>query len=183
MRLVYNLLPLLRQSLNPRVLSVLNGGREGPIAEDNLDLQGDWSILRVGNHTTTMTSLAFDHLAAENSNIAFLHAFPGIVKTDMISRLTAPESKSVGSVGRLAVATFRGISSVVLAAVGMNVQDCGDRQAYLLTNTNEFGPGAWRVNAASEKISAAGVLKGYRERSTAEQVWKHTLNVSSREPK
>lgn len=73
MRLVSNLLPLLRKSSRPRVLSVLNGGKEKAMRDEDLGLEQHWSTISIINHTTTMTSLAFDHLAENDERITFLH--------------------------------------------------------------------------------------------------------------
>lgn len=58
MRLVSNLLPLLSQSQHPRVLSVLNGGKEKAIYDNDIGLAKNWSPIAVINHTTTMTTLS-----------------------------------------------------------------------------------------------------------------------------
>ena len=73
---MWNLLPLLRQSPRPRVLSVLNGDREKSMRDEDIGLEQHWYPLAVINHTTTMTSLAFEHLAENDNRITFLHAFP-----------------------------------------------------------------------------------------------------------
>lgn len=71
-----NLLPLLQKAPNPHVLSILNGTKETTIDEDDVNLDKKWAIRSVVNHTTLLTSLAFDHLAAQDTrkNIVFLHA-------------------------------------------------------------------------------------------------------------
>jgi hypothetical protein len=63
MRLLWNLLPFLRQSPRPRALSMLNGGKKQRMRDDDVGLERHWSTLAVVTHTTTMTSLAFKHLA------------------------------------------------------------------------------------------------------------------------
>ncbi|KAI1116884.1 hypothetical protein F5Y14DRAFT_448680 [Nemania sp. NC0429] len=69
MRLLSNLLPLLRRSEGGgRVLSVLNGGKEAFINEDDIGLDKNWSLFSVVGHTTLLTSLALDHLAAQREN-------------------------------------------------------------------------------------------------------------------
>jgi hypothetical protein len=130
-----------------------------------------------------MTTLALEHLAAEDSNhgITFLHAFPGIVKTDIINRLTPPTDSSTGLGWRVGLAAFRGVGSVVMGLFGTEVQDCGDRQAYLLTSDATVPqPGAWRIDASSEVIKTEGVLKRYREDALGKRVWEHTEGVLDR---
>jgi hypothetical protein len=142
------------------------------------------SILRLGAYTTTMTTLAMEHLAAadpDNRTITFLHVFPGIVKTDIIARLTPPPDHSTGLGWQVGLAAFRGVAAVVMGLFGAEVQDCGDRQAYLLTSDAAVPhAGAWRIGAASEVITAEGVLKRYREEALGRRVWEHTEGVFDR---
>ena len=173
-RLICNLLPLLRQSSRPRVLSVLNGGNEKALHEQDLGLDERWSPISVINHTTTMTTLAFEHLAEQNSRLAFLHSCPGLVKTDIFARLTPPESS--GLLWRVTLASIRGLVAVVMLCVGMDVEESGERQAFHLT-TDRYGPGMWRINPASEPVSAPGVLERYRDGLWSERVWEYTMGV------
>ena len=173
-RLVCNLLPLLRQSPRPRVLSVLNGGKEKALHEQDIGLDQRWSPTAVINHTTTMTSLAFEHLAKENKEMTFLHSFPGLVRTDIFARLEPPESSGV--VWRVTLAFIRGLVAILLLCVGMPVEECGERQAFLLT-TDRYGPGAWRIDASSEQVITPGVLERYREEGWRERNWEHTMRV------
>lgn len=136
-----------------------------------------------------MTSLAFEHLAAatntENGGaITFLHTFPGLVKTDLITRMKAP---AVGLGARAALAIFHGVGAVVMGLFGTEVQDCGDRQAYLLTMpttaaaTSKIHPGAaWRIDAASEVVTSEGMLRRYREMGLGRRVWEFTEGVFAR---
>ncbi len=173
-RLVCNLLPLLRQSPRPRVLSVLNGGEEKAIHEQDIGLDERWSPFSVINHTTTMTTLAFEHLAEENRRIAFLHSCPGLVKTDIFARLTPPESS--GFLWMVTLASIRGLVAIVMLCIGMEVEESGERQAFHLT-TDKYGPGMWRINSSSEPVSAPGVLERYREGSWSERIWEYTMSV------
>ena len=173
-RLVCNLLPLLRQSPRPRVLSVLNGGKEKALHEQDLGLDERWSSISVINHTTTMTTLAFEHLAKKNRRLAFLHSAPGLVKTDIVARLTPPESS--GLLWRVTLASIRGLAAMVMLCFGMEVKECGERQAFNLT-TDKYGPGMWLISPLSEPISAPGVLERYREGSWSERVWEYTMGI------
>jgi len=176
-RLITNLLPLLRQSPRPRVLSVLNGGREKPIREDDIGLEdaSHYAPRAAINHTTLMTSLAFDVLASNDKQITFMHAFPGLVVSDNFSRLAAPES--YGFIGRTILILFSRFISAIQSLFGMSAADCGARQAYLLTS-DKYGPGKpWRIDQHSEAVTSPGALKSYRERGWADKVWDHTMHV------
>lgn len=176
-RLVTNLLPLLRQSPRPRVLSVLNGGREKPMLDEDIGLEKpkNFGARAAMNHTTTMMTLALEYLSKSEKQITFMHAFPGLVATDNFSRLTAP--KSFGLLGKLFVAFISRFVNTLQRLLGMSVADCGARQAFLLTN-DEFGPGqVWRIDEKSESVTAPGVLEQYRERGWQEKVWEYTVGV------
>ena len=176
-RLINKLLPLLRQSSRPRVLSVLNGGREKAIKEDDVGLEDarNYAPRAAINHTTTMTSLAFDVLATNDKQITFMHAFPGLVATDNFSRLAAPDS--YGFIGRLILPLIARLISTVQWLFGMSAADCGSRQAFLLTS-DKYGPGEpWRINERSDAVTAPGVLKTYRERGWGPKIWDYTVQV------
>ena len=174
MRFIHNLLPLLRQSPNARVLTVLNGGGEAPINHDDIGLQQHWSTPALMKHTTTMMTLALEYLAKNDRQIIFMHAAPGIVKTDIFAKLKAPESSSV--LRRLVIVLARCLAALAMMFIGMSVEECGERQAFYLTN-NSFGPGAWRVTASSDVASGPSVLDRYRDQGWPEKIWDHTLRA------
>ena len=174
MRLIYNLLPLLRTSSHPQVLSVLNGGKEKLMYDDDVALQRHWSPIAVVNHTSTMTSLMFKHFAEIEKRITFIHASPGLVKTDIFAKLTPPPSS--GITWRVALASIRGLVSIVMLFLAISVEESGERQAFHLTN-NTFGPGAWLIGATSDKVSSPRVLEQYEQRGWTEKIWEHTMRI------
>ncbi len=176
MRLIQNLLPLIRNSPHPRVLGVLNAGHEKDMVDDDLGLKSNWSVPNVINHTTTMNSLAMEHLAGndENKNITFIHAGPGRVRTGIFSKLTAPNDSGV--VWRVLLLLIQGIVKVLYWFDGIEVEESGRRQAFHLVS-EKFGPGAWRVNELSELVVEQGVLGRCIEDGWVERVWDHTLGV------
>lgn len=125
-----------------------------------------------------MMTLALEYLAESEKQITFTHAFPGLVGTDIFSRLTAPES--FGILGRLYVGFIGRFFSILQYLFGMSATDCGARQAYLLTS-DEYGPGqVWRINDKSEPIIAPRFLEQYREHGWQEKVWEYTAGVFGR---
>ncbi|KAI1398161.1 hypothetical protein F4819DRAFT_43936 [Hypoxylon fuscum] len=110
LRMVSKLLPLLRRSPRPHVLSILNGNLEKLINEDDLGLDKGWGIAAVVNHTTVCTSLAFDYLSKqdEENKIVFLHATPGFVSTET-PRKTRP-SKQPGIFWWVFITTMQVVS-------------------------------------------------------------------------
>ncbi|KAL8686246.1 MAG: hypothetical protein Q9218_007245, partial [Villophora microphyllina] len=66
LRFFQNLEPLLSQATTPRVVSVLAGGQEGKLYEDDLSLEQNFGFFSCLAHGTTMTSLVFETLAKEH---------------------------------------------------------------------------------------------------------------------
>src|SRR5271155_65053 len=85
MRFVTSLLPLLSAAPHPHVVSVLAGGMEGKVFESDLALKGHYSIINCVNTSSTMTTLFMERLARENPSIAFVHEYPGVVATPMVT--------------------------------------------------------------------------------------------------
>jgi hypothetical protein len=182
MRLLINLLPLLRESANPRILSVLNAGQEEKMIENDIGLENPQNFgPRIAIvHTTTMMTLALEHLALNDKRITFIHSFPGLVATDIFSRLKAPES--FGIIGRILVKVVGRFVGTLQWLFGMSTADSGARQAFILTNA-EFGPGeAWRIDDKCEPTVKAGVLEQYRELGWREKVWEYTMGVFDKIP-
>jgi hypothetical protein len=174
MRLIVNLLPLIRQSPRPRILSVLNGGREKPMREDDIGLEHHWASRPVMNHITTMTSLSHQHLAENDKGITILHAYPGLVRTDIFVKLKAPEPS--GLMKRMALTLLRSVVAVLMLIIGTSPEESGERQAFHLIS-DIYTPGAWRINNHSDIVTKPGVLEGYETRGWREKIWEHTLRV------
>ncbi|KAJ4243808.1 hypothetical protein NW762_014683 [Fusarium torreyae] len=87
-RAIEVLLPLLNRSDNPHVVNILAGGLEGPLIEDDLDLAkpGNYSVASGSGQSATMLTLLLERFAQENPNVSFVHAFPGLTATPLLSR-------------------------------------------------------------------------------------------------
>ncbi|KAL6232337.1 hypothetical protein BDW75DRAFT_247285 [Aspergillus navahoensis] len=88
MRFIQNLLPLLETSLDPasipsKVISIYGGGFEYGINTSDLDLKHTFSLFNAYKHSITMTSLSMAHLAKIHPRVSFIHAFPGLVGTNI----------------------------------------------------------------------------------------------------
>ncbi|KAM7198340.1 hypothetical protein V8F33_005131 [Rhypophila sp. PSN 637] len=175
LRLVSNLLPLLCRSPNPRVLSILNGTKEKWIREDDIGLQNSWSIIYLVNHSTLLTSLAFDHLAATAPGargITLIHATPGFVNTGT-PRTRYPSRQKDGWLKWLLVTIFQNVSGWIIVYFGMPLKEAGERQAYYLTS-DKYTPGSWRTNEHNDLQPDNMALEDYKQRGWAEKVWEHT---------
>ncbi|KAH8646021.1 hypothetical protein BGZ60DRAFT_438356 [Tricladium varicosporioides] len=176
LRLVSNLLPLLRQSPHSRVLSILNGTKEKRINEEDIGLWQHWGITAVVNHTTMFTSLAF-HLLATNDTqkqITFIHATPGFVNTGT-PRTTYP-SKKDGILWWAFLSTMQVVSGWIIRYFGMALNESGERHAFHLTS-DTFIPGSWGTSRFNDIVSDNSTLKEYKDRGWAETIWDYTLQI------
>ncbi|KEF50903.1 uncharacterized protein A1O9_13041 [Exophiala aquamarina CBS 119918] len=186
-RAVHGLLPLLNAAASPRVVSILAGGQEGRMNEEDLDLrmQGNYSILAAAVHSATMLTLASEHLARGNPAISFVHAFPGAVATPLLSR---------GSTGLVRL-LMNGLVYPVVKFFATPVDEAGARALFYLTSDrysikNGTVPlsdgikkspmsagGIFLSNEKSESVDNEKVLADFRARGVEKQVWRHTIEI------
>lgn len=176
LRTVSNLLPLLRQSPHPRVLSILNGTKEKKINENDLGLEKKWGIVAVVDHTTICTDMAFDYLAANDAErkFTFIHATPGFVNTGT-PRTTYP-SKKDGYLWWAFMSVMQVVSGWIIVYFGMDLVESGERHSYHLTS-DTFIPGSWQTNKLNEIIPANSALKEYQEKGWPDKVWEFTTQI------
>ncbi|KAJ3207211.1 hypothetical protein HDU82_003960 [Entophlyctis luteolus] len=89
MLFVRQLLPSLRQSPAPRVLSVLSAGVHSQYSkyESDFELKENFSIKNAADAAGFYTDLMMESYASdpENNRVAFFHAAPGVVNTEYFS--------------------------------------------------------------------------------------------------
>jgi hypothetical protein len=175
LRFITNLLPLVRSAVasDPplaRVISVLGAGHEGVVDTTDLSLRnpGSYSIRAAANHAISMTSLSFEHLAAEpaNKGISFIHSNPGGVDTN-IGRNFGPMVQKV----------LWAASSLILKPTGLMISqdESGERHVWMGTSES-YKSGLFLVGPHGEKAGdkALGKLK---TEGTGEKGWSHTEEV------
>ncbi|KAH8821854.1 hypothetical protein F5884DRAFT_769227 [Xylogone sp. PMI_703] len=187
LRAVQGLLPLLNAAANPRVLSILAGGMEGKLNEEDLDLRkpGNYSIVGAAVHSATMLTLGYEHLAKENPHISFVHAHPGFVATPLLTR---------GSTGILRLLMSL-IVQPLMYLFAASADEAGARALFCLTSDRysvdgslvplaegvekspRSGGGIFLSNEKSESVDNEKVLADLRERGINELAWKHTMEI------
>ncbi|KAL2797100.1 hypothetical protein BJX66DRAFT_335287 [Aspergillus keveii] len=192
MRFIQNLLPLLEStphSERTRVISIYGGGFEFPINTSDLDLKHTFSLLNAYKHSITMTTLSMEHLSKLHPKVSFIHAYPGLVGTNIYSNsFPAP------------VAAFYNYAMWPLMwPFSVGLEECGERHLFHLSSGNypakgadhtgtdaeevargvdgEVGSGAYLLNWKGDVRSSAKILEQYRQDGTAELVWKHTEQI------
>ncbi|KAL8953677.1 MAG: hypothetical protein Q9222_000461 [Ikaeria aurantiellina] len=171
LRFIQNLLfspiqPLLSSSQNPRIISVLAAGMEAKIIEDDMDLKHNYGVMKCANHGTTMTSLAFEHLAKENP-------------TPLLSFIAVPLSGCGERQLYHATSSRYPPKAPTQAQAGVPVSS---DIAIADGSDGVKGSGCYLVGEASE-IAPSGtgkVMRDYRERGLPEKVWKHAVEIIER---
>ncbi|KAK3309847.1 uncharacterized protein B0T15DRAFT_488551 [Chaetomium strumarium] len=192
-RLVHKLLPLLRLSDSPRVVSVLAGGSEKRLVEDDMGLRATYSMMSAVNHIACLQTLALAHLAANNPEVCFIHGHPGLVKTSIVSNAFSTPAQGFFD----AVTRFFGswVVGPLFNMIAMSEQESGERHAFLVTSTDYMSPaasklrgreqhqqvglmnGLYLVNSYGELRADWPLLEKWMNDGAVEKAWSHTLHV------
>ncbi|CAK1365370.1 unnamed protein product [Cercospora beticola] len=165
-RFIQNLLPAMSSSA--RMVSILAGGKEGKIFEDDLDLKKNDSVGNAAGQFATMMTLSFDNFFSqpENSGKSFVHVFPGLTSTGLLGR------SAEGVLGVM----LRWVVEPLLGALVMGkAEDVGERMLFYAVS-EEFERGSWSLGWVGKKVENA-VSKGYRGRGFGEKVVEHNERV------
>ena len=168
LRAIQQLLPLLNNAAAPRIISVLGGGIERPLYEDDLDLrkEGHWSMWTSAFHPATMGTLALEILARENPRLSIVHWFPGPVATPGLAK-----AKEYG----------------MEPPNQMNIEEAGARGVFLITSgryavegkdsVQKSGGGIFLIDPLGESTDNELLLADMRGRGVDEKVWKFTQEI------
>ncbi|KAI5468177.1 hypothetical protein BGZ63DRAFT_410904 [Mariannaea sp. PMI_226] len=184
------LLPLLNQAENPRVVSVGAGGLESAAIDvADLDLKKPGSFGPVNAHILSagMNTMALEKLANDNSHITFIHSTPGWVNTGNVWRGLDATSWAMSWVVRL-------ILNPLIYMLSFSDEESGQRHLYQCTSAAFGGRGIpWHGRQALNSNdkpdnglflvgSKCGSSPNGRTLSTLrgeaqEKIWSHTQNV------
>lgn len=167
-RFAQNLLPYMTRE--GRVVSILAGGQEGKIIEDDLDLEKNYSVGNAMDQPAAMTTLTWDAFAADpnNADRAFLHVFPGLTSTGLLGR------SATGVLGFV----MRWVVEPVLKLVASKPEDIGERMLYYAT-ASEYAKESWSLDWDGT-MKENKVLKGYREKGLKDVVVEHNGRMFER---
>jgi NAD(P)-dependent dehydrogenase (short-subunit alcohol dehydrogenase family) len=193
MRFVVKLLPLLRAAPSPRVVSVLAGGKEGPLWADDFLLERHYSVGNAAGASASMTTLFMEELAAQppNANVVFVHLFPGLVRDTnlfatehfgpvlkfviawIVMPLIRPFCYTSAEVGERVVfaATSGRFRKLADGGVG------GAGSLVSVGSNGQVGSGVYLVQADSSTVAAPNVLKEMREQGVGARLYEHTMDV------
>jgi hypothetical protein len=130
-RLTMSLLPLLQNSISPRVLSIFAAGNEGLVDRTDLSLERNYFVNNIPVYAT-MTTLAFEELAKSYPTVSFIHSHPGSVRTKILYHF-------LDSVPGLWWYPAQFLSwtllPLLLRLVGITAEEAGERQLFLATSS------------------------------------------------
>ena len=149
---------------------------------DDKSLKNNYNIMTCLNHATTMNSFAAEELAKANPGTTFIHAYPGLVKTN-IAQGFGPTLRFI----------MKGVTTA-LTPFAVPLQESGERHLYAATSkvysprakTEESavsgidgvkGSGAYRLSWDGSVVGKDKILKEYRTQGVGKQIWEHTLEV------
>ncbi|RAL14076.1 NAD(P)-binding protein [Aspergillus homomorphus CBS 101889] len=188
MRFAMQLLPLLKAAAEEtpgalsRVVNVFSAGHEGPLDLDDLSLEKRYGLQACATHASTMTTLAMEHLARQHPETAFIHTFPGIVKTGLVS--------GFGPLVKPFVLALMALYSPWMVPLA----ESGERHLYAATSPRfpprnaglevavgvdgVEGSGSYSLHWDGEPYTKnTALLDRYRSEGVTKLVWEHTLDV------
>jgi hypothetical protein len=152
------------------------------MVEDDLGLEDkkNYATRAAMTHTTTMMSLALEYLSQQHKDIVFLHAYPGLVRTDIFARLEAPPGSSL--LRKLVVVFVSKGVTALMWLFGIPPEESGERQAWHLTSTVFEKGKLHQINQKSDEIAPGDlkVFEDYKQRGWPERVWEYTMRVLER---
>jgi len=197
MRFVVTLLPLLRKAPSPRVISVLAGGKEGPVDLSDLGMTrpDTYGFVYAAGASASMTTLFFEQVAQDEGNdkIVFIHIFPGLVADTGL--------KVQG--GGIAAFIYEWVAKSIFRLIGISSAEAGERVLFAATNgrfrrlqggsTAEGtliqqgsdavqGSGVYMVNADSSAVTGGGNadLKRLRAAGAGKKIYQYTMSEFER---
>jgi hypothetical protein len=146
-----NLLPAIQEATSlKRVVSVFAAGHEGPFSESEwTEYASTHGLMKARAHVSSMITMAHNAMARRAPDVAFIHNYPGSVKTKFGRDATGV----LGGVLKVANVVFHVVPDrLVFQAPSV----CGEHQLYLATSAR-FPPakGDAAGVAVSDGVSAA----------------------------
>jgi NAD(P)-dependent dehydrogenase (short-subunit alcohol dehydrogenase family) len=160
---VQELLPLLRSSPNGgKVLFVLDSVRGNPskINWNDMALENSYSLSAAANHAISFTDLVIQYLSSqpENANVAFIHAYPGGVRT--------PLADNLPFWARLP------LKCALAVGLGVTPEDCAEYMIHGMLGTDK----GWKyIDNNGEAITKKKPV----QEEMIQKVWEHTSQMIS----
>ncbi|KAF9560803.1 NAD(P)-binding protein [Agrocybe pediades] len=145
-----------------KVVNVHAAGKGGSIDLDDLDLKKNYSSPRSALTTPTYNDLMMESFAEKSPKITFIHAYPGIVRTTLMSK---SDSWLLRSTSSLTMALARPFS--------VSREECGEYMWHAALSTAN-APGAWRTGSLGEDLAKKNY---YGDAEQRKALWDHTVQT------
>ncbi|TEB21237.1 hypothetical protein FA13DRAFT_1742246 [Coprinellus micaceus] len=161
------LLPALKaakaQGEDARVLTVLAAGKGGKIDVNDLGLKTGFSLRAAAEQSVTYNDYLVESFAERNPDITFAHAYPGIVRTNILSSSRTPWLRVLNP-----------LMTVLGPLLTVTIEECGTYLWHgLLANAKE--PGAYRIDNNGDVIRE---VQYSGDKEVAEKLWQHTVEAT-----
>jgi len=161
---LYDLVPLLKAATekgeDAKVMSVLAAGGGGPIDLNNLGLKKGYSLRNAAKFVSTCNDLMIEDFAAQYPEVAFTHAYPGVVRTPLTRAR------------HWALKPFNPLFQVLLYPFSISQDDCAEWMLYALLDGKK---GAFRRDEKGDDIGKKSL---YTSEEARKKLWEHTLEVT-----
>ncbi|CAE6504735.1 unnamed protein product [Rhizoctonia solani] len=161
-KFVYDLIPLLEkakaQGEEARVLTVLAAGTNGKLDENDLDLKKGYGLKASADSATAMNDYMVEDFAAQHPDMAFIHAYPGIVRTPLLTEFHW---------------SMRFLMPLV-RLMSVSPAECAQWMLYGLLDP-KFAKGPFFINNHAEDVGA----NKHSTPALRRLVWEHTLKRTS----
>jgi len=153
-RLIMNLLPLLKKSVSPRVVSIFGAGDEGAIDFDDIDVKkpAKFPTVKALGSSVMMSALMLEEHAKANPTVSFVFSHPGIVRTGIVDSVFATAPGLLWYPLQIPRYT---IAPLFMAAVGQSPEEAGDKILFLSTSAR-YPPA--EEHADAKKIAGLAAL-------------------------
>jgi NAD(P)-dependent dehydrogenase (short-subunit alcohol dehydrogenase family) len=189
MRFIQSLTPLLNAASQAktlsRVVAVLDpqaGLRLGGLNFSDLSLKHNFSLKNVLLHASAMTSLSIAHLAKQNPNTSYIHAYPSGVETgatrELFGRFNGAVMFVLGGIRRwLFVPQIESGERHLFAATAPRYASKADGQTEVVGSDGVKGSGSYLLSWTGDVFPDTKNAQKLREAGGEEKVWAHNEEV------
>jgi len=124
-----------------------------------------------------MTSLALQYLAQAHQDITFLHSYPGLVQTDIFSRLREQPAGSI--LWKMVVLLISTGVTALMWLRGLSAEESGEWQSWNLTSKGFEKGRLHQINEHGDDYAGGGskAFQDYKSDGWPEKVWEHTVRT------
>ena len=176
------LISLLNESnKDARIVSVLSAGQEGNLITSDLGLKSTkgLGVFPLMKHEVTMTSLAMNQLAEQNSNISFIHTNPGMVSTKVHDEWIDGWTGIWSVIGWI----FRRTMVPFMHWLGYSPEEAGEVGLFELTDAGfaaQKDKNFWRLGEKADELKQSALLQKYEDDGWGSKGLEHAMQTSEK---